>query len=66
MWLKKLKIHLNGEEIIRTFYEKELQKRNQEKFRIEKVIKKKGDDYVLNGNDMIIHLIVGLIKKGAI
>ena len=30
---------LNGEEIIRTFYEKELQKTNQEEFRIEKVIK---------------------------
>ena len=33
---------LNGEEIIGTFYEKELQKTNQQKFRIEKVIKKKG------------------------
>ena len=32
---------LNGEEIIGTFYEKELQKINQEEFRIEKVIKKK-------------------------
>ena len=34
---------LNGEEIIRTFYEKELQKTNQEEFRIEKVIKRKGN-----------------------
>ena len=34
---------LNGEEIIVTFYEKELQKTNQKKFRIEKVIKRKGD-----------------------
>ena len=34
---------LNGEEIIETFYEKELQKTNQQEFRIEKVIKKKGD-----------------------
>ena len=34
---------LNGEEIIRTFYEKELQKTNQEEFRIEKVIRQKGD-----------------------
>ena len=33
---------LNGEEIIGTFYEKELQGTNQQKFRIEKVIKKKG------------------------
>ena len=31
---------LNGDEIIGTFYEKELQKTNQQKFRIEKVIKK--------------------------
>ena len=34
---------LNGEEIIGTFYEKELQKTNQQEFRIVKVIKKKGD-----------------------
>ena len=34
---------LNGEEIIGTFYEKELQKTNQQEFRIEKVIKKKCD-----------------------
>ena len=34
---------LNGEEIIRTFYEKELQKTSQEEFRIEKVIKRKGN-----------------------
>ena len=33
----------NGEEIIGTFYVKELQKTNQEEFRIEKVIKRKGD-----------------------
>ena len=34
---------LNGEEIIGTFYEKELQKTNQKKIRIEKVPKKKDD-----------------------
>ena len=34
---------LNGEEIIGTFYEKELQKTNQQEFRIEKVIKRKRD-----------------------
>ena len=33
---------LNGEEIIGTFYEKELQQTNQQEFRIEKIIKKKG------------------------
>ena len=34
---------LNGEKISRSFYEKELQKTRQEKFRIEKVLKRKGD-----------------------
>ena len=34
---------LNGEEITGTFYEKELQNIDQQEFRIEKVIKKKGD-----------------------
>ena len=34
---------LNGEKIIGTFYEKELQKINQKQFRIEKVIKRKGN-----------------------
>ena len=34
---------LNGEPITGSFYEKRLQKTSQEKFRIEKVIKRKGD-----------------------
>ena len=34
---------LSGEKIIGTFYEKELQITNQEEFRIEEVIRKKGD-----------------------
>ena len=34
---------LNGKEIVGTFYEKELQKTNQQEFRIEKVIRRKGD-----------------------
>ena len=34
---------LNGEKIIGKFYEKELQKTNQQEFSIEKVIKRKGD-----------------------
>ena len=37
---------LNGEEIIGTFYEKELQKTNQKEFTIEKVIKKGDKLYV--------------------
>ena len=34
---------LTDDKIIGTFYEKELQKANQQEFRVEKVIKKKGD-----------------------
>ena len=69
MLLIRLKIQtyvindLNGEEIIRSFYEKELQKTSEKEFRIEKVLKKKVINYMSNGKDMIIHLIVGLIKN---
>ena len=34
---------MNGEEITGSFYENELQETNQKKFRIEKVLKGKGD-----------------------
>ena len=34
---------LNGEETVGIFYEKELQKTSQKEFRIEKVIKRKGN-----------------------
>ena len=34
---------LNGKEIAGSFYEKELQKTNQEKFGIERIIKRNGD-----------------------
>ena len=34
---------LNGKEIVGSFYEKELQKTNQKEFRVEKVIKRKGN-----------------------
>ena len=45
--------NLNGEQIVGTFYEKGLQKVNQKEFR-EKVI-----NYMSNGKDTIIPLIVG-------
>ena len=54
---------LNDEEIILTFYEKELQKTNQQEFRIVKVIKRKGDKLYVKWKVMIVHLIDGLIKK---
>ena len=50
---------LEGEEIIRTFYEKEFQKTFKKKFRARKVIKRKDD---LNGK-VIVLLTGGLIKK---
>ena len=52
-------IDLEGEEIIRTFYEKEFQKTLKKKFRARKVIKRKDD---LNGK-VIVLLTGGLIKK---
>ena len=42
---------LNGEEIVGTFYEKELQKRKQEEFRVEKVIKRKGNKLYVKWKD---------------
>ena len=39
---------LNGEPITGSFYEKEFQKTNQDEFRIEKVIKRKGDKLYVN------------------
>ena len=49
--------------LLELFYEKELQKTSQEKFKIEKVLKRKVINCVSNGKGMIIVLIVGLIKK---
>ena len=34
---------LKGDEIVGTFYKKELQKTNQKEFRVEKLIKRKSD-----------------------
>ena len=53
---------LNGEPITGSFYEKELQKTSQEKFRIEKVVKRKGDKLYVKWKWYVVVLIVGLIK----
>ena len=47
---------LNGEEIIRSFYEKELQKTNQKEFRIEKVIKRKDDKLCVKWKGLMYHI----------
>ena len=54
---------LSGEEIVGKFYKKSLQKTNQKKFRVEKVIQKKWMTYKSNGKVMIILLTVRFIKK---
>ena len=54
---------LKGEEIVGKFYEKDLQKTNQKEFRVEKVIKKKGDKFMLNGKTTIVLLTIVLIKR---
>ena len=57
---------LKGKEVVGTFYKKELQKTNQKKFRVEKVIKRKGNNYIFNGKATIVLLAFGLIKKHSI
>ena len=53
---------MNDEECAGSFYEKELQKSSQEKFRIEKILKRKGDKFFVKWKGIIV-LIVGLTKK---
>ena len=42
---------LNGEQLVAMFYENKLQKTNQEEFRIEKVIKRKGGRLYVIGKE---------------
>ena len=51
---------LNGEEIVGTFYEKELQKNKSKRV---KSLKSNIVKYMLNGKATIILLTVGLIRK---
>ena len=57
---------LNSEEILETFYEKDLKKASQEEFRIEEVIKRKVNKLFFKWNwydNSIIHSIAGLKRK---
>ena len=54
---------LNGEPITGGFYEQELQKTNQKNSEYKKKLKEEVINCMSNGKDMIVHLIVGLIKK---
>ena len=51
-------VEVNGDEIIGKFYEKELQETNQQEFRIENVIKKKGDKLYAKCNSIDCNSIV--------
>ena len=54
---------LNGEEVVGSFYEKELQKTNQKDFRTEKVIRRKGNKLYVKCKGYDNFLIAGLIKR---
>ena len=54
---------LNGEKITGSFYEKELQKTSQEKFRIEKVLKSKGDKLYVKWKGYDIRFNSSIDKK---
>ena len=54
---------LSSEEIIETFYEKELQRIDQQESRTEKVSKKMKTSYVSNGKDMIFPFNSWIDKK---
>ena len=60
VWTQIWTKDLNGEEIIGIFYKKLLQKKE---FRTEKVIKRKCDKYILNGEAVMIHLVVELNRQ---
>ena len=54
---------LKEEEIVGTFYEKELQNYNQKEIRIEKIVKGKGDKLYVKWKIFDRSFIVGSIKK---
>ena len=55
--------NLNDEELVETFYEKELQKQIKKSLKLKKLSINKVINYMLNGKAMIILLLLGLIKK---
>ena len=54
---------LNEEEIVGTFYGKELRNTDRKEFSVGKAIKEKVKNYMSNGKIMIICLIARSIKK---
>ena len=56
----------NGEEIVGTFYQNELRKTKQKEFRIEKVIKRKGDKLYVKWKGYNSSFISWIDKKDSI
>ena len=57
---------LKGEKIVRTFYEKELEKTNQKEFKVEKVLNRKGDKIFIKWKGYDSSFNSWLDKKGII
>ena len=57
---------MNGEEITGGFYEKELQRPSQEKFRIEKILKRKGNKLYVKWKEYDSRLDSWIDKKDII
>ena len=55
--------HLQMKKFLESFTKTSCKKKNQKELRIEKVKREKVINYMLNGKDTIICLIVGSIKK---
>ena len=69
LWLKRLKIlyhvinDFNSEKAVATFYENELQKTDQNEFRVEDVIKRKGNELYVKWKGYDNFLAIEFIKK---
>ena len=57
---------VNGEEIVRTYYEKELQKTNQKEFRVEKLIKRKGEELYVKWKGYDKYFNIWIDKKDTV
>ena len=71
MWLKKIKslcrelmllVFLKVKKFLKRFTKKDCKKTNKKELRVEKLKKEKAINYMLNGNAMIVFLIVRLIE----
>ena len=65
LWTHVVK-DLKAKEVVGTFYKKELQKPNQKDFRVEKVIKRKGDKLSINWKGYDSSFNSWIDKKGIV